>query len=524
MSETPSATFSLLRTLLWPVHRSEVKKVLGMLLLLFCLCICYSILRNLKDTVILTAKDSGAEVIPFIKVWGMLPAAFIGTWVYTRFMRWFGREKVVYIMISGFLSYFLVFALFIQPHHDQLHLEWLGNRLTQWLPTGFQGLIALICNWTYTSFYIIAELWSTIVLSVLFWGFANDVTEVDQAKRTYGLLNTWSSFAPAVAGVLALFFTHEVTDSILSNRELWNRNLQELIFLVVIFGLASMGIFYWLNRKVLKNQKLASSFPEESPSCRKKPRLSMRESFRYIARSKYLLCLAFIVLGYNISINLTDVLWKAQLKKFFTDPNEMLTHMYQITIGIGIFATTAGIFFTYMVQRWGWTLPALITPVVMLTMAVGFFSFLFGANSFLGTFATHLLGLSPLALTVYCGSLQNCLSKASKYSVFDSSKELAFLPLEPEARLKGKAAIDGLGSGIGKSGASLSYQGFIILLGSVAQSTPYIAAILMVVLVIWIFSVFAVGKRFKKMHAAQEILKGEVLSPGFSPILLKTDK
>jgi AAA family ATP:ADP antiporter len=102
-------------------------------------------------------------------------------------------------------------------------------------------------------------------------------------------------------------------------------------------------------------------------------------------------------------------------------------------------------------------------------------------------------------MTVYCGSIQNCLSKASKYSVFDATKELAFLPLSPESKLKGKAAIDGLGSALGKSGSSLTYQGFIIALGSVALSAPYIAGILLVVLTAWIYCVVSLGKQFKKL-------------------------
>src|SRR3989304_5030817 len=101
--------FGFLRSLVWPIHRSEAKKVIVMVLLLFLLCVSYSILRNLKDTVILTAKNSGAEVIPFIKVWGMLPATIAATWFYTRLTRFFRRENVFYVVISGFIAYFLLF-------------------------------------------------------------------------------------------------------------------------------------------------------------------------------------------------------------------------------------------------------------------------------------------------------------------------------------------------------------------------------------------------------------------------------
>ncbi len=477
-----------------------------MLLLLFLLCMSHGILRNLKDTIILTAKHSGAEVIPFIKVWGMLPGVFIATWFYTRLRRYFKKENVFYIIISCFIAYLLLFAFYLYPNSEQLHLEKLGGWLSSILPQGFQGFIALIRNWTFTSFYIISELWAVIVLSILYWGFTNDCTQVHEAKRTYGILNIGSNVAPIIGGTLALTFTSTVSFPFLSSMEdQWTQTICQLIILVSFLGLASMGLYYWINRKVLISEKKEHAFEgdDQETKTSKKPRLSLRESVRYILKSPYLVPLAVIFLCYNISINFTDVLWKEQLKRFFTDPNDMLQHMTKITVGIGILATIGGVLFSFMVMRLGWTFTAIITPFVMTTLGIGFFTFMFCGDS-LTALSSALFGLTPFAMTVYCGSIQNCLSKASKYSVFDATKELAFLPLNPESKLKGKAAIDGLGSGLGKSGSSLTYQGFIILLGSVALSTPYIAGILLIVLTAWIYCVISVGRQFKKLTAADQ--------------------
>jgi AAA family ATP:ADP antiporter len=155
---TSEKKFGLLRSLLWPVHRYELKKVLSMLVLLFLLCISYSVLRNLKDTIVLTAKHSGAEVIPFLKVWGMLPGAIVATWIYTRLFRFFKRETVFYIVISSYLTYFLLFAFVVHPNSDKLHLDNVGNFLSFHLPVGFKGLIAMVRNWTFTTFYIITKI------------------------------------------------------------------------------------------------------------------------------------------------------------------------------------------------------------------------------------------------------------------------------------------------------------------------------------------------------------------------------
>lgn len=513
---TSEKKFGLLRSLLWPVHRSELKKVLSMLVLLFLLCISYSVLRNLKDTIVLTAKHSGAEVIPFLKVWGMLPGAIVATWIYTRLFRFFKRETVFYIVISSYLTYFLLFAFVIHPNSDKLHLDNVGNLLSSHLPVGFKGLIAMVRNWTFTTFYIISELWSVVVLAVLYWGFANDVTEVSEAKRTYGILNIGSNVAPILGGMIGILCGKFIAPaSSAAGVNAWSQTLTNIVLMLTFLGVSAMGLFYWINRNVIDKQKLSGVGYEP----KEKMRLSIRDSIRYISKSKYLTCIAIIVLGYNIAINFTDILWKEQLKRYFTDPNEMLIHMNSITVGIGIAATVGGLLFSLMVNRLGWTFTAILTPAIMTIMAIGFFTFLFCGNG-LTAFAMTLFGATPFALTVYFGSLQNCLSKAGKYSLFDATKELAFLPLDPDAKLRGKAAIDGLGAGIGKSGSSLTYQGLIIMLGSVAMSTPYIAVILFIVLTAWMSSVFSIGGLFKKM-STKEVASSEasteikgVLQPG----------
>ena len=70
------------------------------------------------------------------------------------------------------------------------------------------------------------------------------------------------------------------------------------------------------------------------------------------------------------------------------------------------------------------------------------------------------------------------MTRALKYTLFDATKELAFIPLSKECKLKGKAAIDGIGSRIGKSGGSIIHQGLLLCFGSVASSTPYVGVIL----------------------------------------------
>lgn len=43
-------------------------------------------------------------------------------------------------------------------------------------------MIAIFRNWTYALFYTLANLWGSVVVSLLFWGFANEITTVDEVR------------------------------------------------------------------------------------------------------------------------------------------------------------------------------------------------------------------------------------------------------------------------------------------------------------------------------------------------------
>ncbi len=114
---------------------------------------------------------------------------------------------------------------------------------------------------------------------------------------------------------------------------------------------------------------------------------------------------------------------------------------------------------------------------------------------------TAFLGVTPLFIGVIIGTVQNIMTKSCKYSLFDPTKEMAYIPLDQESKVKGKAAIDVVGARLGKAGGSLLQQGLIVAFGSLAAITPYLAGILMVVIFGWMAAGRSLGKQF---NAAQE--------------------
>ncbi|NGX54713.1 MAG: ADP,ATP carrier protein 1 [Chlamydiae bacterium] len=494
MSDQPS--FSRLRSYLWPIRGSELRKFLPLVLMAFFIGFNYNILRNMKDALLITAESSGAEVLPFIKVWGIVPAALLMTFIYSRLNNKLRRDRVFQVMVAIFLGFFALFTFVIFPIRDLLHPHQLADHLQTVLPAGFKGLIAMFRYWTYSSFYIMSELWSSTILSMLFWGFANEVTKLAEAKRFYGLIAMGLNLAAITSGVVSVFLTGEWLRGVFSICENpWHNSIVLLTSVVLLSGLAILGIYRYLTNSVFVGEEHADSVASKKTA---KIKLSMRESFAYLGRSKYLISIAVIVLSYNVVINLLEVIWKDSVRELYPNPNNYNAYMSQITMITGAISLFASLFLSgQLIRKMGWTFTALVTPVVLLLTSVGFFTFFFGGNALMGM--VTVLGTSPLALVVFFGAAQNCLSRAAKFTLFDSTKEMAFIPLTVEAKLKGKTVIDGVGSRLGKSGGSLIHQTLLIVFTTISASAHIVAGILLAVGIFWIAAVMRLGKQFNAL-------------------------
>jgi AAA family ATP:ADP antiporter len=93
---------------------------------------------------------------------------------------------------------------------------------------------------------------------------------------------------------------------------------------------------------------------------------------------------------------------------------------------------------------------------------------------------------------------------------------MSFIPLSKESKLKGKAAIDGVGSRLGKSGGSLVHQFLLLCFGTVSLSTPIVAIILFAVVIVWILAVKALGVQFDALTGHESESDDEAPSATFN--------
>lgn len=507
--------FSRWRGFLWPVHRYELKKVLPMLLMFFFICFNYTILRDTKDTLLVTAPGSGAETIPFIKVWLVVPCAVLFMLAYAKLSNILNRESLFYVTIFPFLLFFALFALVFYPAREWLHPTVTADFLEAHLPEGFKGLIAIYRNWTYAIFYVLAELWGSVMLSLVYWGFANQTTRVSEAKRFYTLFGLGGNTAPFFSGLIIVYVS-DIRSHLPEGIDAWGISFNLLMSIVVIVGILVAVCYWWMNRYVLTDPKFFDP-NEVKKADAAKPKMSLKESFLFLARSKYLGYVAILVIAYGMSINLVEITWKNQLRLQYPNPNDYSTFMGYFSTCMGCASVFMALFIGgNVIRKFGWSTAAQVTPIVLLITGTGFFTFVLFRENLGGMIS--MLAMNPLTLAVFFGAAQNIMSKATKYSLFDPTKEMAYIPLDEESKVKGKAAIDVVGARLGKSGGSFVQQGLLVVLGSIGAMAPYVAVIMIAVIVAWLVAARALGKQFTALSAKNESFAEQKTDAQPSPV------
>ncbi|AGJ64867.1 NTP/H+ exchange transporter Npt2 [Chlamydia trachomatis] len=494
-------SFSKFRGYFFPIYRSEFSKFIPLFFLAFFVGVNYALLKTTKDSLVLVGSRAGAEVIPFLKVWGIVPGAVIVTMIYGWMSRRYSRGTVFISLVGGFLGFFALFATVIYPIGDALHLNKLAAKLQSILPPGGRGFVVMVQYWSYSLYYVMSELWSSVVLSTLFWGVANHITSVREAGRFYALINTGLNLSSVFAGEVSLWLGRSPVIAFPMAVDPWHEMLLNITLLIVLAGGVILYLYQKLDRLMDETSMLEEGLAAEMSVAqlkkeKKRSKAKAKSLFALLLRSRYLLGIAVVVLSYNLVIHLFEVVWKDQVCRIYASRVEFNSYMSRITTLTGIVSALAGIFAAgQTIRRWGWTVGALVPPLTILITGALFFGAIYAVKGDAMIFG-GILGISPLVLTAWLGGVQNVFSRAIKFTYFDQTKEMAFIPLEDDEKNYGKAAIDGVISRVGKSGGSLVYQGLLIIFSSVAASLNAITIVLLLALGSWIFVIAWLGREY----------------------------
>lgn len=494
MSEMVEPTFSKWRQRIWPFRSFELKKLLPLIFIKFLISVNYQILTNLKYTVVMTAKGSGAEVIPILKGWVVLPCAILITIVYSKLSNVVTKKALFYISLGAFMVVAFAYGFILYPNSEFFSPNQSADFFASKVGTKYAHWVAVYRHWIQAVLFTAAELWASVIILLSFWGFANDISTVNEAKRSYNLYIAAGDVGAWIIGPIIGYITVRCSGFP------FTLTVQSLIALFLILGFITMLTFWWMHRYVLTDKRYYN--PEVHGGFKKpKEKMKFREGIAQLLKSRYLLGIAIMVIAYGLSVNLIEVSWKATIKELYPKPSDYLAFESKVTTYVGSVAFFVSLFFGGNIMRYfGWHLSAQLTPILVGCTGIIFFLMLLNPG-ILSQFAP-ILGVTPLYMLVIFGAIQSITSKVAKYSFFDPSKEMAYIPLDPASKIRGKAAIDVVGSRLGKSGSAWIQVLLLDLVGtgSILSISHLLLPLVVIATASWMYSVRSLSRRFDEKN------------------------
>lgn len=492
--------FNKFQAAVWPIHGYEMKKFLPMSLMMFCILFVYTLVRDLKDTLIVTvAKCGGAECIPNIKLFGVMPMAVIAIIIFAKLVNKFDMQKVFYIVVGFFLAFYALFGFVIYPVSDYIHASEATIKGWQASIPSLYWILPLVGNWSYSLFYILSELWGSLVISSLFWQFANQVTKKSEVKRFYGLFACIGNVGLICSGSLVKYLSEMAHKAVKQgDMDAFTKDVKWQMIYVLFIGAVLIFLYTYINKCVLTDPRFYD--PTQVKGKKEKPKMGMGESFKCIVKSPYLLLITILVMGYGIAINLAEVVWKSQGRLYYPSSHEFNNMMANLSIVTGVITIIVTLTGSNILRRYKWRTAALITPISVLILSSIFFGIVIYENH--AGLDAKILGVGVLWLAVHFGLVQDALSKGIKYSLFDSTKQMAYIPLDADLKTKGQAAVEVIGGRLGKAGGSAiqSLLTNVLFIGSTLTSLAGIIAPISIFIVLaWSASVCGLSKKYEAL-------------------------
>ena len=505
----------------------------------------YTISRLLKDNLV-TAR-LGAEVIPLMKNIVAI-STFIFSIIFMLGNLAFNRRKLFNITVMIFLTFFGIFGFIIYPNSEMYLLsettannilDWLGGAtdeflsftkfikmslggiisglfvsLTNFKPKkivknvtiysslifGIYGilyflagpklitsksvilLVELLKYWPYVLYYISSEMVGAFFLSALFWNFANYQVNLSEAKRVYPFVVLIGQIGQIGAGYMTQFFSSS----------------KHLVAIVSATTLLSGAMILFLHEYIVINMKREI---EVAPS-KKKQKASFFDSLKAMVSSSIVLLTSSIILFYGITCNILETYWKDSLnflsKNLYPLSKEAARAYFSyqqssMIIWVGYLSVISALLSGWILRTMGWRFSALITPV---TVALGTGLF-FGLN--LWNDITGAGGIPILKIAMIIGMIVLAFVKATKYTIFDNTKEMLLINLPADIKSQAKVA-DSLSGRLGKTLGGQTLLVIQIFLGAFTTLPVKISVFVLMLLcsLIWTFNVYSLATLEKK--------------------------
>ncbi|MEB3702218.1 NTP/NDP exchange transporter [Candidatus Bealeia paramacronuclearis] len=476
---------SFFQKYIFPIERQERQKFYYFAVLAFLISVGNLNLTGLRDSLVITAPNSSATILVYLRCFGSLPIGILFVMFFSWMIDRFSRRSIFNVFFLSTSAFLLFFPFFLYPSIERYqpspqYIENLIQSYPHW-----KWFIVIYGNWLICIYYLIVDLWLGASFTVLFWQLANQVVTTHEAKRFYPVFIAIGGLASIASGMGVVKLVNMVLASPSDQGQVWTHVFQLVSVLSVVSFLiaVSIHIILWERPFMLKHKT--------PPKDRSKT--SIFQGFHYLFNSKYLRCIFLILLSNEMIYEFTALLWKTELNKIETSPDNYNYFLSQVRIweGIGV-AIIAYISKTFIPQL-GWKFVAYMAPLLTGLSATVFLSALL-LNG-------HFPEFSQLSsLIIYIGTANTIIISLVYYAFVYTTKEMAYIPLPTDMKVKGKAAVDVLSFDIANGGSAgtdailTAYfaAGLLITL-------PYASVFVFILLGIWFYSVRTLAPLYEEL-------------------------
>lgn len=474
---------------LFHTHKEQQKCIL-MSLLIFMTVVGYNIMRGMKETVLRKLSATGAaSYIPFVKIFLVMPVSIILGFLYLYLRHKTGISRSYYVVSSVFLAYFALFTFHIIPNIEYYTADpdWILSMQTTY--PFYKYIIGLMGNLPSALYYVFAELWGTFTLVIMFWSMANDIFTTDEASRVYPILSLFSSVSIIVSSY------------IIKSLSICSNPLEQSTLVILALGICMLLIVYKLNPSPDQKQTTTDTSSDNKLISKKsKKKMPLYQSFKTAVQTPHILYMAICVVSFSILINIVETSLKEKLYFYYDTDQAYLDYYSFFTYSKGTLSLLANFCNVYLLRKYGWFRIAMITPVLCIITAN---FFLYHNAGIVPDFIMQIFQSSDMNFTMMWVACYGMIGTyAAKYAFFDTTQQMAYIPLPEEIRANGKAAADGIGGRLGKSGSGFILSGLLAFTAAESSSqgilhiAPYLIIITTLLSILWIWAMLKLSHSY----------------------------
>ena len=103
----------------FPISRDELPHFASMSVMMFLFIYVFTTVRDTKDT--LVVSNCGAESIPFLKLYAVMPCATAFIVAYSKLSNLVDKRSLFHLTLLPFFAFYGVFAFVLFPMRDRIH-------------------------------------------------------------------------------------------------------------------------------------------------------------------------------------------------------------------------------------------------------------------------------------------------------------------------------------------------------------------------------------------------------------------